>query len=440
MSKGFFTKHSPALSSFINLTDETLLDRIQCCLKNINLLFPTAATTLDVAKIMGLFKDIAFQQRTLGLFLYQTWRFDKIWVRFKMPFLYKVNNFFLTPEERRAIALEFGNATAKEEAELRKKYFISDKLGFGDSRIEFEAPSITSGDVRLNLGSYVTLPTAFTVAKGLMGSSFEKPSTLPSLKLFDSLSKLANEFAQNPANTLPQEKAFELLRNFVLDGFNRIASNILDTPLGNRGHVGIGLFAHSDIPMSSFIHSRRVHDIHMLSKLSVEYLFPAYEKRFYISKNRMQPLPENYFDNPDKDPVKAAHDFKLIQEELINRFFLAAYETRVQPGIIFHWTNTWYHQGRWWGWHAGIDTWVQSKDKLSHLCIPSCKDVIPSHLIDKTKSQPFSAYRGRLYGGINYRITNPTNILNFSLSLDSTVFNSGIGKDFVLLFKIESHY
>src|SRR5207244_2201892 len=134
MSKGFFTKHSPALSSFINLTDETLLDRIQCCLKNINLLFPTTATTLDVAKIMELFKDIAFQQRSMGLFFYQIWRFDNMWVSFKVPFLYRENNFFLTPAERRAISLEFGNATAKEEAELRKKYFISDKLCFGDSR------------------------------------------------------------------------------------------------------------------------------------------------------------------------------------------------------------------------------------------------------------------------------------------------------------------
>lgn len=434
-SKGYFTKNSPALSSYLNLTGETLINRIECCLESVEGLF---SSKIDAAKILGLFKNIALQQRRLGGMFYHVHRHTKFISRFKIPFYYLENNLFLTNSERIAVATEFGDTTQKEQAEFRKNYFVSDKVGFGDCRFILEYPLLVESDLHANIGGYITLPTAFAVKKGMLGSSFAKPKTIPPLTIFETLFDLALD----PSLATAQEEAFNIVKNLLLDSFNRAASNLLDTPLGNGGHVGLGLFAHSCIPMSTFIKRQGATQVHMVSRLSAEYLFPSREKLFYIHKNKLKDIDLDTFkpDTHTPDPAKAAADLKFIEQELIHRFFLAAYNTRVKPGIIFHGNNTFRYQGRRWGWDIGTDTWIQTKDTLSTITIPSCPNVLSLADIDKKKSEPFFAYRGKVCGGINYCVTNPTNKLNISLNLDTTLFNSGIGKDFVLFFKIECHH
>jgi len=437
MSKAYFSPSSPHLSTYINLTGTSIIDRIQCCLSKINQLFPHPAFTINVGNILGLFKDITLQERRLGLLFYHTHRHRNLITHCKLPLYYLERNFFLTHAQRRAIALEFGSVTAREEAEFRKKYFVSDKIGIGDFRFKLECPVYKNNYGHVHAGTYLTLPTACAFKKGLLGSSFATPSNTPSLTLFETLFNLAAELAQDISPEENKEKAHQLLKDFVLDGFTRTAALLLDTPLGNNGHVGLGFFVNTLTPLSLAIKRPSATDIHWINKLSCEYLFPAPEKRFYIRKNRLQHKNMSEFDNPGNDAAKAARDLAFIQQEMINRFFLVADRTWVQPGVILRWNTKLCHQGQRWGWLIGADTWIQTKDILFRNTIVPSGDNAP---LDASKSSSFLSYRGRIIGGINYHIQHPARSTHISLNFDQTIINSGIGKDFVLFLKIESHY
>lgn len=431
MYHGYFTKHSPCISSYINLTGESLIDAIENTLERVKELFNNPLLNIDVEKILGLFKNMSLHQRRLGFLFYHVHRHNKIITRFKIPLYYLERNFFLTPEERACIAQEFGEATPEEEDELRKHHFESDKLGFGDCRLEIEGPVYESEEFTLNLGGYITLPTAFALKKGLHGSSFPTPSTLPDFTIFEDLFALA----ENP-DEQAQEKAFNEVKDFLFDAFDRLSSNLLDVGLGNEGHVGLALFYHTHMPVSVFIKRPGATQVHLVSKTSLEYLFPAIEKRFFISKNDAAAFAARNFD----DPAQAESNLQFLEQEFINRLFLVAYNTRVQPGIIFHSNNKFCYQGMRWGWNIGTDTWVQSRDKLSTIKVPPCPNTVPLENLDIEKAKPFFAYRWRLCGGVNYQIQHPDHDWNISLNADTTMAHSGIGADYSVFFKFERHY
>ena len=56
---------------------------------------------------------------------------------------------------------------------------------------------------------------------------------------------------------------------------------ILETPMGNGGHFGLGVFARNRSPLTSFIKQDWARRVVMRSFISLEYLFPATEWRSF---------------------------------------------------------------------------------------------------------------------------------------------------------------
>ncbi|MDP3889090.1 MAG: hypothetical protein Q8Q25_00925, partial [bacterium] len=215
---------------------------------------------------------------------------------------------------------------------------------------------------------------------------------------------------------------------------DRVAANLLDAKLGNDGHFGLGLFFRTQNQLDMFIRRYWATDIIWSNKISAEYLFPAYEKRFYIEKIN----PEDFARRDFTDATKANDNLTFLEHEAISRIYLLALSTRVQPGIIFHWTSKVCRQGRHWGWALGSDFWCQSRDHLGSIAL-NCSPTT-SQRIDFQKAKPFSAYRFRLFGGLTYKIERPNHHWFISLNVDGTPFRSGIGRDFSVFFKIERHF
>ncbi len=438
MSKGFFTKESTSLNSYINVNGQSLINRIQCCLEKIRDLFGDHPfLKIDAAKILNLFCDIKLQERQCGLFFSYAHSHRDFIARIKMPFYYFERNLYLDQKERDAITEQFGQATPEETARLRKLYFVSDKCGFGDLRLEIEKEIKLYHEGNAHIGIYTSIPTAFAVHKGFLGSSFAKPSTVPDLLLFE---KLFNIVTESSTITNPEQEAFNIIKDFALDSAKRAAAALLDTNLGNNGHLGIGLFGNTAHPLQTFINREWATPFTLINKISAEYLFPAKEKRFFIHKKNPTDIENHNFNNPDQDSTKAETDLRFIEQQVVNTFFMVAYDTWVQPGIIFHGNHRLCYQGTTWGWLIGLDNWLQTKGVLGDPTIPQCQLVIPKTEIDLKKAKPFLAFRSNALTSLNYRVAKPTWTLDISCGFDGSLWSSGIGKNFTLLFKIESHY
>ena len=56
-----------------------------------------------------------------------------------------------------------------------------DRLGFGDTRVEFGVQAIESQWCDMVLSLYATLPTAFSIFKGIAGNTYKAPATYPNV-------------------------------------------------------------------------------------------------------------------------------------------------------------------------------------------------------------------------------------------------------------------
>src|SRR5204862_2274897 len=128
---------------------------------------------------------------------------------------------------------------------------------------------------------------------GFLGSSFPKPSTLPT---FD-LDPLFNAI-ENPS-AITEEAAFNSLRDFLLDSFDRLAANLLDVKLGNNRHLGLGAYIRTKTPLRAYMNNSFAEKIKLTNRISVELFLPATEKRFYINKISEQAFNERNFKDLD---------------------------------------------------------------------------------------------------------------------------------------------
>ena len=424
MDRANFTKNSTNLSSYLALTQPTLIERLQNTAGKLKDLFQDPQFNIDIEKVFSLFKNMTIEERRGGFMFHMMRVWHDTTLRIFTPVYYFERNFFLTEKEQEAVEAEFGALEQEEQERFQKAHFISDKFGLGDTRLELNWQLVQRPSFSLVVGGQATIPTAFTWGDRLKGSSFRKPSTFPIFD-FDNLFELAEDQTEEKV-----EKAFELLKDFFLGALDRISANLLDTKLGNDGHLGIGIFMRGKTPLTSFINRSWAHRITLTNRISIEYLAPAHAKRFFVNKINEKEFEERNFDKPDE----AEDNLTFLEEKFVEKFFLRAFNTKIQPGIIFRWTSKAHHQGRVWGWALGSDLWVQDKEKFRSI---KASDKILSE-IDIAKAKPSIAWQSKLSGSIRYKIKRPRRTWFLSLNADGTFDSRGIGKSFGLSFNFEA--
>lgn len=442
--RGFFSKHSSALCSYLAIQSPDLLAELSK--KTDESGEPLAGSLLanfkiDPLDILPLFANMTIQQRRTGLMIHADAVFNRCELSFMIPFYYLERNFFLTDCEAEAVEEALGKASEDEKYDFARKHLVSDKLGFGDSRLYLDGQIAQTEHLIMRLGLQLTLPTAFALVKHLYGRNFHPHSQRPVLDV-GHLIDLGN------GNTQSVAEASAIGERFFLGVLDSLATTLIETELGNNRHVGIGLFARPYTHLQRFIHRPWAENFALRSKWAFEYLLPAPETRFFIDQNNRASFDNLGLNQPPatikahimSDPVYAQNVVNFLQGRLVDQLYPFPFRARVFPGFIINITPSLLYQGKRWAFDVGYDFYLATKEKLHDIQVCKTYDGRP-FTIDVCKATKPMAYQSKAVGQLLYRtLRGPYFEWVFSFNADYTFSSSGIGKDFSVSFNFEANF
>ena len=304
------------------------------------------------------------------------------------------------------------------------------RFGLGDTRIEFGIHAIESRWCDMVISLYATIPTAFSIAKGIIGSTFYAPSTYPFVD-FPVLYNTVESIINNTVTPEEQAASFAVIRGLMLNAWERIGAALLDNGLGNESHPGIGICAAIDAQFDQWIDKPWASCVYWHNRVALEYLFKNDNTRFYINKND----PAN-FDRDFLNPDLATENLQFLQNEIINRICMLGLSTVVQPGFIGMWKSAMIYDDSIWNGYFGVDFWFQTKEK--HNCIHATPELVDTLALGKSV-MPW-AFQNQIIAGFGYTITKQSCTLTFGLDGDATLFSTGVGRDYMVTLRLDTQF
>ena len=400
--KANLTKNSTAIKSYLNfgLARE----------------FEQFALDIDIPQVLSLFANIKVQERRAGIMLGGLRTYENWYVYFRTPIEYLFRNFFLTDAERKAIeAAQLFVVDPQFQMEFARKHLIADRIGIGDTRINVGYTVIDNPCLLFDVGLESTLPTAFAFKKGVFGTHFPKHQITPSLDLTELLNLAISDI----------KKAQEIGGEFLFQAIDRLSRILLETGLGNNGHVGLGVFTFSDLSLNC--------NFNLKTRAALEYLLPSIEWRYFIKKKNQ----EDFEKLKNINPGDCEKELIFLQNEIINTLFPSGFNTLVFPGFIFKLTNLVSGTlAQRWQLALGYDIWWQQKEKLGTIHAPKSE----RSLLRKTIATRSEAFQSKIFGSVTMFkkcLEDNTCLWSLSLYADKTFLRSGIGKDFNIALRFE---
>jgi hypothetical protein len=228
------------------------------------------------------------------------------------------------------------------------------------------------------------------------------------------------------------EQRTKILQNFFIGTLDHLSANLLETPLGNDGHFGLGGYLENDLGLSRFIPRPWADQIFWVNKMYGEYMFPAHEKRFFVKRADPAAFAARDFNNPAQGDSNLA----FLDQELVNRFYPYVYTTMVYPGFNFEWTSKFSYEARNGGMSIGNDIWMEGKERLGD--IKSCGQSLTN--IDKSAGEKPIAFQSKVFASIFLKANRPTRLWTVSFYGDYTYASQGIGKDFTATLGLEINF
>lgn len=449
MDRSVFACKSTNIDTYINFDQTFLFDKLNELKPDIKPLFPNASLIDDlldrtnINRLLALFRNFTVQQRKVGAILHAWRRWKRVEIRMLLPLYYIERNWFARPAEQVALEEEFGAVDQDTQEKMQKNYLVSDKFGLGDFRFEADYAAYVSDDFIFRVGALTTIPTAVAFTKGILGSSFiEDNKTQPTFDLQAIFDLIPDNFDVNSITEADKQKAVDLIvgdvcknkNGFLLGALSRMSAMLLDTKLGNDGHLGFGIFVRARTLLSSFLYQVEwAHRFSFNNKLSVEYLLPANETRFFAYRNRLSDFTSRDFSS--NDPAIQEANLKFIETELVNKFYPFAVRTKVQPGFIFRWVSRYCWCGEVWDLALGSDLWVQAREKF--LGYNTMQNI--ERLDIQNGKKPF-AYQGKFFGSFALKWERPTRTWHVGVNAETTTWHKGIGKDWTAALNIEVNF
>ena len=439
-----FTKGSSNICTYLGVTQASFLQKLENIIRSVQGLFPELTIDGDkITRLLQLFQTFTVQERRFGFMIGGKATFNRWHFNIMAPWYYIERNHFvnqnvqddiealvedileetlgvtqLTPEE-------IDLATSRRNAFI-DQHLISDKFGIGDTRIYLDHPVIKNKYLSTRLGLLATIPTAFAMKKGLKGTHLHRVINRPILDLINLVEK-----AMPGSTTQVTQQAFD----FALDALDNLGAMILNPPMGNGGHFGLGVLAKNRSPLSGLIKQDWARRFIMRSFISLEYLFPATEWRsFRVPANEALFNARDFTQTTDQLIINS--NFYFLLQQLTDRLFPIAIHARVSPGVVFRWSSQMCYEGDENGFTLGTDTYVRNRENLSHLdATPATKSII-----DAFNARAPLAYQSKLVGSIFFKIEKPDRLHTISLLADYTMMNKGIGADFMLALNIDTTF
>lgn len=451
MDRSVFTCRSTNISSYLDLDQKTLfnaLDNLSPELKN---LFPVASLidplsdTANFDSILKLFRNFTVEERRLGLMLHLWRQWERAEIRALLPLYYVERNWFATPDEKIAIERQFGAPNAQEARMFQQFHGISDQIGFGDFRFEANYVPYDTDTFALRAGGFLTIPSAFALSKGINGTTYRDCLQQPTLDLqalFDLAFK--DDDLVNPSVSSDEQQALkqaligDVCKNkngFLLGALDRLNAILLETQLGNNRHFGIGGIIRSKTSLRALLDDYDWTDrINWNNRLSVEYLAPADETRFFIKRNSPEDFSSRDF-NSDDEQVQD-DNLAFLEKEIVDKFYPYAIKTRVKPGPILRWFSRWCVNGDVWDFTIGSDIWIQPGESLTLKCV----DPDLYKRLDICNAKNSLAYQFKSVASLGFKILRPNYAFFFNVNAEGTSWNKNIGDDWAVSINMEANF
>lgn len=429
--------HRTAIKYYLNLFGPTFIGRLESSAGTLLPLFASGENTLDIARLLSLFENMSVQERRIGFMFEAMKRWDWLELRLMIPLYYNERNYFFSNQEqenaREFLATQFGGTDAQAEAEFQKNHLISDSVGFGDTRIEFNGEWINRNGFTLKAGIFGTIPTAFSVKRGIVGSHYSKLCQYPVFD-FDSLFSIVDQIQMQGgvATQEQQEMAFLFIRNIALGSLDQLSANLLDVQMGNGRHFGFGPYMRLHTPFSCLFNGAWAEHLSLNGRYSIEYQINHKEKVFY----KIDPNLADFENRDFTDTAQASENLTFLENEFIRRLYTIALPTQVRPGFIFRWTSSLCYDGCYIDGRLGNDVYIRTKPAFSNIC--TSPDLLSQ--INIPAAELFLAYQWKITGGFTGKVERPDHVWYISVNGDYTVSSSGLGRDFTLTFGLEANF
>lgn len=439
----YFDQKSSNISAYLNVGPSALLEALSNAHSKIAPLFPLVASYTP-EQVAPLFRNFTVEQRRIGLMFHAEKRIKKVFFYLFTPIYYIERNMFASEIEQEALTLAFGRLDQQSQDTFAKNHLISDQFGLGDTRASVDFQIKDSEYWGFNLGFFTTLPTAFAFAKGIQGSTYDKITCPPKLDIL-ALACAAQGSQEEKAAALEQATCFGL------NALDNLAANILQTPLGNGGHVGLGFALQIDSYLRNLIKRPWAQALNSRSRYSLEYLFANTKTRYFLLNDRsacFEALGLNDAQSLISSKVKddeayATSVLNFINHQVVQELFPPAFQVKVHPGFIFRSTNKLFHEGDNWFFAVGNDFWLQSKEELNRFRSPNdCKTSCPidSDNYKLHAAQKPVAYEGKVWGTVAYKVLRNDIDWALSFNIDQTYLKSGIGADYTIALGFDAHF
>ncbi len=457
--RSVFTCKNTNISSYLDLEANTLFNAFDTISDGVKRLLEDLGISDNITNAIEKLFDATYYQNTLKLFqnftvtqrrigvMFHAWRqWQKAEIRLLWPFYYLERNLQADPPDLAAIEQRFGVATNEENEMFKKNHGIADRIGFGDFRLEANYVPYDLDYWAIRVGTFITLPVAFSISEGILGTSFKDNLKQPEFNLRDVFDLIFPDGSISNPQFGPeeQEKAVRIImgdvcknkNGFLLGALDRLNAIILETEPGNHRHVGLGLILRSRTALRAFLEEFEwAEKITWNNRLSIEYLTPSTEYRFYARR-----IPMSAFDALDlstTDPEEQKKTLEFINKALVDKFYPYAIKTRVHPGFIFRWFSRWCITGEVWDLTLGSDFWVQRDESLRNL---QCVDKALRKELDIQAAKKPLAYQFKSVASFGFKVLRPTYAFFFNINAESTSWSKGIGDDWTVGLNFEVNF
>ncbi len=381
---------------------------------------------VNLSNVLGLFNTIYLEERRAGAMFEYVKSTDTWTLSGRIPFLYAEHNLNM-PEEDQLIVQKnlFFSDTGFDEVDFAREHLISDQVGFGDLRLNFEHLFIDTHKQVFSAGVRATIPTAFAVKKGLYGTNFNVYAPAPAFDLYTDL--LLPGMSTPPDQNIPLvQENIQKLGNAIMD---RLSTILVQTPLGNNHHLGIGVFTHNKMIFSE--------KFSLSGLLSAEMLLPANEQRFFITYTPVTAF--NAFDWDDTNPATGQLSAKLdfLNQQFIAKFFPTRYNVSVFPGFIIQSTSAFTYTGRRLDITAGTDLWWHTDERF--LTIDAPAEIKNQQIIKKSMAKMGYGYQSMLWFSLEKKF-KPGSSWKFGLRGEVTANSFGVGEEWGACLLIQKFF
>jgi|GEM_PF-3501265 len=419
--KEYFYDTRSNINYYIDMLQNELNAQIDLLTQIEDIDFPN----IDLPNVLGLFENIFLEQRRVGMMFEYEHSTERWVLSFRFPFLYDEHNLNMSPEDRAAVQSNpFFSDTEQNELLFAQQHLITDRIGFGDTRINLEYLIVESRKQIFSAGVRATIPTAFAIKKGLYGTTFDVYAPAPNFDLYTDL--LLPGLSTPPDQNLPLVfQNIQTLGNSIMD---RLSTILLESPSGNNHHFGLGIFSHN-----TMLFTRR---LSLSGIASLEIVFPANEQRFFITYTPQAVF--NAFDWDDTSPSTGQLPQKLafLNQQFIDKFFPTGYNVLVFPGIIIQSTSKLTYEGKHLDFTVGTDLWWRTPEHFLKIDAPPG---IQPPLINPDTAKTSFGYQSMFWFSIDKKV-KPGSPWRLGLRAQATSNSFGVGQDWGACILIQKQF